>query len=119
MAEIQSDLAGLTEANEVHIKENRAVQGEETDLLEAVAASKQAIVGLSKRHAELAQVRAVVSRLQGVRGTAAKGLDKGSWAALKSFLKLRKRSEAFWHALETLWDVLEMIAKALGSSNTL
>merc|ERR550537_1753356 len=62
--EVNSDHAALTEANEIRMKENKAFQAEETDLLEAVAASKQAIVVLGGHHPELAQVRSAAQRLQ-------------------------------------------------------
>merc|ERR550537_1766284 len=84
MDEINSDHAALTEANEIRMKENKAFHAEETDLLEAVAACKQAIVVLGK-HNSAAQVSAVVRRLQNARvpQLASKGLDVNSLETLK------------------------------------
>jgi len=95
MAEINSDHAGLTEANEMRIKENKAFHGEETDLIEAVMASKQAITVLGKHNPELAQVRAAARALQGFQQLAAKGLDKSSLEALKEFVQASKGAMSF------------------------
>merc|ERR1719326_98565 len=96
LAEVNSDHAALTEANEIRMKENKAFQAEETDLLEAVAASKQAIVVLGK-HNSAAQVSAVVRRLQNARvpQLASNGLDRSSLDALKGFLQDAGRSMSF------------------------
>jgi len=67
MDEINADHAALTQADELRMKENKAFQGEETDLMEAVAACKQAVVVLGKHNPELAQVRSIVRRLQDAR----------------------------------------------------
>jgi hypothetical protein len=64
MDEINSDHKALTDANELRIKENKAFQASETDLIEAVMACKQAVTVLGKHHADLAQVRAVVKKMQ-------------------------------------------------------
>merc|ERR550537_1002220 len=96
LAEVNSDHAALTEANEIRIKENKAFQAEETDLLEAVAASKQAIVVLGK-HNSAAQVSAIVRRLQSARvpQLASRGLDSHSLDALKGFLQDAGRATSF------------------------
>merc|ERR1719401_3102339 len=67
MDEINSDHATLVKAEELRIKESKAFQGEETDMLEAVAACKQAIVVLGKHNPGLAQLRTVARRLQDAR----------------------------------------------------
>eukprot|EP00928_Gymnodinium_smaydae_P070348 TRINITY_DN5419_c0_g2_i2.p1 TRINITY_DN5419_c0_g2~~TRINITY_DN5419_c0_g2_i2.p1 ORF type:complete len:704 (-),score=230.98 TRINITY_DN5419_c0_g2_i2:90-2201(-) len=67
LEEVDNDHAALTKASGLRMKENKAFQAEETDLLEAVAACKQAIVALSKHHPDLAQLRSVAQRLQNTR----------------------------------------------------
>lgn len=59
--------AALDEAEELRMKENKEFHGTETDLLEAIDATKNAIIVLSKHHPELAQIRAVARMLQAAR----------------------------------------------------
>eukprot|EP00429_Kryptoperidinium_foliaceum_P018087 CAMPEP_0176038096 /NCGR_PEP_ID=MMETSP0120_2-20121206/18877_1 /TAXON_ID=160619 /ORGANISM="Kryptoperidinium foliaceum, Strain CCMP 1326" /LENGTH=711 /DNA_ID=CAMNT_0017371487 /DNA_START=60 /DNA_END=2195 /DNA_ORIENTATION=- len=65
--ELQSDKKALQSAKELRMKENKAFHAEETDLLEAVQACKQAIVVLSKHNPSMAQVQAVAKSLQSAR----------------------------------------------------
>merc|ERR1712187_348705 len=65
--EVNSEHAALTKADALRMKENKAFHAEETDLVEAIAACKQAIVVLSKHNPELAQVRSVARHLQDAR----------------------------------------------------
>lgn len=67
LTQLYEDQDALSKAREIRMKENKAFHGEETDLMEAIAACKQAIVVLSKHHPELAQIRAVAQRLQNAR----------------------------------------------------
>jgi len=61
--ELQADNKALGEATEQRMKENKAFQASETDYLEAIDASKNAIIVLGKHNSELAQVKAVAHRL--------------------------------------------------------
>lgn len=61
------DQAALDEAEELRMKENKEFHGTETDLLEAIDATKNAIIVLSKHNPELAQIRSVVRALQAAR----------------------------------------------------
>lgn len=61
------DQAALDEAEELRMKENKEFHGTETDLLEAIDATKNAIIVLSKHNPELAQVKAVARMLQAAR----------------------------------------------------
>lgn len=61
------DQAALDEAEELRMKENKEFHGAETDLLEAIDATKNALIVLSKHHPELAQIKAVVRMLQAAK----------------------------------------------------
>ncbi len=61
------DQAALDEAEELRMKENKEFHGTETDLLEAMDATKNAIIVLSKHNLELAQIKSVVRMLQAAR----------------------------------------------------
>jgi len=61
------DQAALDEAEELRMKENKEFHGTETDLLEAIDATKNAIIVLSKHNPELAQIKAVARMLQAAR----------------------------------------------------
>lgn len=65
------DQAALDEAEELRMKENKEFHGAETDLLEAIDATKNAIIVLSKHHPELAQIKAVVRMLQAAKNSTA------------------------------------------------
>jgi chromosome segregation ATPase len=88
LAEINADHKALSEASELRMKENKQFQAEETDLIEAIMASKQAVTALSAQHPELAQMRTVARRLQAAKvpQLAAAGLRREDLAALKGFL---------------------------------
>jgi hypothetical protein len=86
--EVNSDHAALTKADELRLKESKAFQGEETDLIEAIKAAKQAIVVLSKHNPEFSQLRAVARQLQDSKLVlASKGLRQEQAALLKGFLQ--------------------------------
>ncbi len=61
------DQAALDEAEELRMKENKEFHGTETDLLEAIDATKNAIIVLSKHNLELAQIKSVVRMLPPAR----------------------------------------------------
>jgi len=91
LAEIDSDHAALSEASALRIKENKAFQAAETDLIEAIKASKQAIVVLGEQNPQLAQLKSVTQSLQhaGVaKILASRGsLNKDQLEMLKAFLQ--------------------------------
>jgi DNA repair exonuclease SbcCD ATPase subunit len=62
--QVNNDHASLNEASGLRVKENKAFQSEETDLIEAIKACKQAIIVLGQHHPELAQLRAVARTLR-------------------------------------------------------
>jgi hypothetical protein len=99
MDEINSDHAALTQANELRIKENKAFQASETDLIEAVAACKQAVVVLSKHNPELAQVRAVAKSLQDAKVPqlvlASHTFSMSKMNVLKGFISQTEGSSSF------------------------
>ncbi len=61
------DQAALDEAEELRMKENKEFHGTETDLLEAIDATKNVIIVLSKHNLELAQIKSVVRMLPPAR----------------------------------------------------
>jgi len=99
LAEVDADHAALMEASALRMKENKAFQAAETDLIEAVQASKQAIVALSKHHPELAQLRSIAQRLTAARvpQLVAKGgsLRRDQLEALKEFLQEGSGAQSF------------------------
>jgi len=97
LAEINSDHKALGEATELRMKENKQFQGQETDYIEAIMASKQAITALSAQHPELAQVRTVARRLQHARvpQLAAPGLKMAEMVELKAFLQQGSSGKSF------------------------
>jgi len=99
MDELYADEKALKDATVLRMKENKAFHAEETDLIDAVDASSQAIVALSKHHPELAQLRAAAKRLQSVnigsRLSATRGLRAPQLAALKDFLQKANTASSF------------------------
>mmetsp|Transcript_18653 Transcript_18653/g.40751 ORF Transcript_18653/g.40751 Transcript_18653/m.40751 type:complete len:692 (-) Transcript_18653:119-2194(-) len=98
MDQMYADQKSLDEAEEMRMTENKAFHGEETGLLDAVAACKQAIVVLSKHHPELAQVRAVALKLQESRVpelSMSRGLRPAQLEALKGFLQQAVSATSF------------------------
>jgi len=65
--DMYKDQSALDEAEEMRMKENKDFHGTEGDLLQAIDATKNAIIVLSKHNPELAQIRAVVRALQAAR----------------------------------------------------
>lgn len=87
--EVNANHASKTEADEQRIKENKAFQGEETDLIEAVKACKQALIVLGNKAASLTQVRDAVRSLQLARipqMVTGSTMDRRSLDTLKQFL---------------------------------
>jgi len=99
LAEVNADHKALSEASALRMKENKQFQAEETDLIEAIKASKQAVTALSKHHPELAQVRAVAQQLEKARVPelikASHPLRVEDMEALKGFLAQASGSMSF------------------------
>eukprot|EP00747_Dinoflagellata_sp_TGD_P109120 gnl/TRDRNA2_/TRDRNA2_170593_c2_seq4.p1 gnl/TRDRNA2_/TRDRNA2_170593_c2~~gnl/TRDRNA2_/TRDRNA2_170593_c2_seq4.p1 ORF type:complete len:679 (-),score=232.25 gnl/TRDRNA2_/TRDRNA2_170593_c2_seq4:83-2119(-) len=67
MDELYADQKALGEATALRMKESEAFHGEETGLLDAIKAAKDAITVLSKHHPDFAQVKAVAHQLQSAK----------------------------------------------------
>jgi len=65
--EMYKDQAALGEAEELRMKENKEFHGTETDLLQAIDATKNAIIVLSKHHPSLAQIKSVQAMMMAAR----------------------------------------------------
>jgi len=101
MKEINSDNAALGKATELRFKENKAFHASETDLLEAVAAAKDAIIVLSKHHPALAQLRIVARRLLDPRlsavmtSSSSRDVGKAGIDFLSHFLRNAETASSF------------------------
>merc|ERR1719409_2100271 len=62
--QIYKNTEALGQATAMRMKETKELHKEETDLIEAIAACKQAIVVLSGHHPELLQVKNAAKKLQ-------------------------------------------------------
>mmetsp|Transcript_25493 Transcript_25493/g.58813 ORF Transcript_25493/g.58813 Transcript_25493/m.58813 type:complete len:693 (-) Transcript_25493:63-2141(-) len=100
MEEIQADDKALREANELRIKDNKEFHEQETYLLEAIEAAKQALIVLSQHHPEFAQLKQVADLLQKARVTelavkAGSSVGKSDAFALKDFLRNMQTASSF------------------------
>lgn len=95
--EIQKDHAALQEAETMRMKENKEFHAEEVDLIEAIKASAQAVVALSKHHPELVEMRSVAHMLQDKRipTLAMSRSTKAQMDVLKNFLTDAQQSTSF------------------------
>jgi len=85
------DQDALGEAQEIRMKENKEFHEAETDMLQAIDATKNAIIVLSKHNPELAQIKSVARMLQTARVPqlilkSGGALDQFRAKALKEFL---------------------------------
>merc|ERR1719223_1387072 len=94
-----ADQSALDEAEEMRMKENKAFHETEGDLLQAIDATENAIVMLSKHNPGFAQIKAVVQSLQTARVTDmvmhSQGLDAGKRAVLKDFFAGTNQATGF------------------------
>merc|ERR1719197_402765 len=99
MDEMYADQKGLGEATEQRQKDSQAFHTEETDLLDAISASKGAITALSKHHPDFAQVRQVALKLSEARATMrladSSTLGRTQMNDLKSFLQASAGASSF------------------------
>jgi len=86
--EIAADQKALDTAQALRFKENQAFHAEETDLIEAVKACKQAVIVLSKHNPSLTQVQSAAHILQVAKvEELATSLGQAPLLALKEFIQ--------------------------------
>jgi len=94
-----ADQKALDESEEMRMKENKAFHTTESDLLQAIDATENAITMLSKHNPGFAQIKAVVQSLQAARVTDmvmhSQGLDAGKRAVLKDFFAGTNQATGF------------------------
>jgi len=94
-----ADQASLDEAEEMRMKENKEFHETETDLLQAIDATENAIVVLGKHNPELAQVKSVAHALQMARVSELllkkSSLSTDRSQALKQFIDSSEKASAF------------------------
>lgn len=86
---IIADKKALDTAVAVRMKETKTFHGQETDLLQAIQALKQAIVVLSKHNPDLAQLRSVTQSLHALQAMqlAKDALSRDKMAVLNAFIE--------------------------------
>merc|ERR1719428_905823 len=96
--EVNADHIALSDATGMRMKENKEFQASETDYLEAIDASKNAIVVLGK-HNSLAQLRTVAHRLLDARVSQivdnSRAVSKAKVEVLRSFLHNAESASSF------------------------
>jgi len=96
--EVNADHKALSDATGMRMKENKEFQASETDYLEAIDASKNAIVVLGK-HNSLAQLRTVAHRLLDARVSQivdnSRAVSKAKVDVLRSFLHNAESASSF------------------------
>jgi len=102
--EMYADQKALDEAEEIRMKESKAFQETETDLIQAIDACKQAVVVLGAHHPTFAQMKEVAHMLQVARVPQIVGklnsLSAVKSGALKNFLlSVEKTSESSFLAI--------------------
>lgn len=102
--EMYADQKALDEAEGIRMKESKAFQATETDLIQAIDACKQAVVVLGQHHPTFAQMKEVAHMLQIARVPQIVGkmnsLNAVKSGALKNFiLSVEKTSESSFLAI--------------------
>merc|ERR1719265_669505 len=96
--EVNADHKALSDATGMRMKENKEFQASETDYLEAIDASKNALVVLGK-HNSLAQLRTVAHRLLDARVSQivdnSRAVSKAKVEVLRSFLHNAESASSF------------------------
>jgi len=99
LAEVNADHKALTEASAMRMKENQEFQASETDYLEAIDASKNAIIVLGKHNPSLAQLRSAAHTLLDARVAqlvdGSKSMSKANVGMLRSFLHNTESASSF------------------------
>jgi len=95
-AKLRQDQKALDTVTELRMKEVKAFQGEETDLLASVQSCKQAVVVLSKHNPSFTQLRVVAKNLEGMKTMqlAKDSLSRDKLAVLKAFLQESQESSS-------------------------
>merc|ERR1740115_359366 len=98
LAEVNADHKALSDATGMRMKENKEFQASETDYIEAISASKNAIVVLGKHNPSLAQLRSAAHTLLDARMTQMVDSSKAGKAnvgLLRSFLHNSETATSF------------------------
>jgi len=95
-AQYNKDFSSLNKASSMRMKENGESHGEETDLVGAIQACKQALVVLSKEHPELMQIHKAARGLQAVRvQVLSEVLQSSEVAIFKAFVEKAANADSF------------------------
>merc|ERR1740133_684877 len=88
--EVNADHKALSDATGMRMKENKEFQASETDYIEAISASKNAIIVLGKHNPSLAQLRSAAHTMLDARVAnmidSSKSVSKANVGVLRSFL---------------------------------
>jgi len=97
LAEVNADHKALSDATGMRMKENKEFQASETDYIEAISASKNAIVVLGKHNPSLAQLRSAAHTLLDARMTQMVDghVSKANVGMLRSFLHNTETATSF------------------------
>merc|ERR1740133_24468 len=95
--EVNADHKALSDATGMRMKENKEFQASETDYIEAISASKNAIVVLGKHNPSLAQLRTAAHTLLDARMTQMVDghVSKANVGMLRSFLHNTESATSF------------------------
>lgn len=93
---LREDQTALSTATEIRMKEVKAFQGEETDLLASIQSCKQALVVLNKHNPSFTQMQAIAKNLEAMRTMqlAKDALGRDKLAVLKAFLQETRESSS-------------------------
>jgi len=97
--EVNADHKALSDATGMRMKENKEFQASETDYIEAISASKNAIVVLGKHNPSLAQLRSAAHTMLDARVAnmidSSKSVSKANVGLLRSFLHNSETATSF------------------------
>merc|ERR1740115_256747 len=98
LGEVNADHKALSDATGMRMKENKEFQASETDYIEAISASKNAIVVLGKHNPSLAQLRSAAHTLLDARVAQmvdSSRVNKANVGVLRTFLHSTETSASF------------------------
>merc|ERR1719265_1967932 len=97
--EVNADHKALSDATGMRMKENKEFQASETDYIEAISASKNAIVVLGKHNPSLAQLRSAAHTMLDARVAnmidSSKSVSKANVGLLRTFLHNSETATSF------------------------
>jgi len=97
--EVNADHKALSDATGLRMKENKEFQASETDYIEAISASKNAIIVLGKHNPSLAQLRSAAHTMLDARVAnmidSSKSVSKANVGLLRSFLHNSETATSF------------------------